>query len=532
MGLSIFQVGTLGMKSQAHALNTIGSNISNVNTAGYKRTDTRFASLLSSNLRTGAGNGTTISYANQERAHGGVLPKDYQTLDQQGRLIGSENSLDLAISGQGFFQVSPTLTTSNQIYFTRDGGFQVNVAGAKVNATADDNSIIQVEQGYLTDKNGYFLLGASPATDGTFSPTGALAPLRVDQYAFVDNFSATTTSSMYLNLPAAKQFSEASESTTTSVVDSTGKLRNLTTTFSRTPNTNEWIAEFSGDGLTTGNPSPGAAFSITTGTGSGKIMKLDPANRSISIQTELIPDAASPGAFQGLRVGDSISLTGTTAANGTYTIGAISADGGTVTVDTGTPLPGGPETVTAAGGATSTRVVGSPLIFDANGQLTSPATLTAALTWSGGGTNSIAIDLASMTQLNGSFNITDITQNGLASADMNNVSFDAKGHVIGSFSDGSSRIIYKIPLATFTNVNGLEAKSGNIYAESPLSGTSRSVFADTSGIATLSPNTLELSNVELATQFTQMIQVQQAYNSSATVFKTADELIVTARDLK
>ena len=118
---------------------------------------------------------------------------------------------------------------------------------AIINATADDNSIIQVEQGYLTDKNGYFLLGASPATDGTFSPTGALAPLRVDQYAFVDNFSATTTSSMYLNLPAAKQFSEASESTTTSVVDSTGKLRNLTTTFSRTPNTNEWIAEFSGD---------------------------------------------------------------------------------------------------------------------------------------------------------------------------------------------------------------------------------------------------------------------------------------------
>ncbi|MBL4690792.1 MAG: hypothetical protein JKY68_04930, partial [Rhodospirillales bacterium] len=80
--------------------------------------------------------------------------------------------------------------------------------------------------------------------------------------------------------------------------------------------------------------------------------------------------------------------------------------------------------------------------------------------------------------------------------------------------------------------NGLEAKSGNVYAESPLSGTRRSLFVDTSGIASLSPNTLELSNVDLTIQFTQMIQVQQAYNSSATVFKTVDELLVTARDLK
>ncbi|NQV83672.1 MAG: flagellar hook-basal body complex protein [Rhodospirillales bacterium] len=360
MGLSIFQPSTLGLKSQAHALNNIGNNISNVNTAGYKRTDTRFSTVLSNNLRTGAGNSTTVSFANQERANGGVLPKDYQTLDQQGRLSGTENSLDLAIAGDGFFQVSPTLTTSDQIYFTRDGGFQVNVAGAKVSAIGDDGNTIQVEQGYLADKNGYFLLGASPAADGTFSPTGALAPLRVDQYAFVDNFTATTTSGLILNLPATKNFADASESTTTSIVDSNGKLRNLTTTFSKSPTTNQWIAEFSGDNLTTGNPSPGAAFSVTTGTGSGKLMKLDPSSRSISIKTELVPDASSPGVFQGLRVGDSITLAGTTAANGTYTIGAISADGGTITVSTATPLPGGPENVTAAGSATSTRVVGSP----------------------------------------------------------------------------------------------------------------------------------------------------------------------------
>jgi len=636
------------MKSQAHALNTIGSNISNVNTSGYKRTDTRFSTVLSSNLRTGAGSSATKSYANQERALGGVLPKDFQTLDQQGILSGTDRTLDLAIVGDGFFQVSPSLTTNKDIFFTRDGGFQVSVAGSKVSALSDDGNTIQVEQGYLADKNGYFLLGVSPAADGTFSSTGALAPLRVDQYAFVNTFSATTTAGLNLNLPSYKQFSESNESTTFSIIDSNGLRRSLTTTFVKTPKTNEWQLQFSAENLTTATQSPGTAFSLTTGTGSGKLMQLDPSSRSISIKNELIPTAFSPGAFLGLKVGDSITLSGTTAANGTYTIGAISSDSATITVDASTPLPGGPETVrpvqqvdnitvggtvevgdkftvtlngvafnftattttandvaaglvaainggtepvtagAASGGvfsltadiagtaftsavtttetdgnpanaqtiatanvqtiatatatanllggsqvtATSTRVVGSPLVFNGYGTLTSPTSVTSSMTWSDGATNTIAFDLSSITQLNGVFTLVNFSENGLASANITDVSFDGQGHVVGNFSDGSARIIYKVPLAVFSNVNGLEAKSGNVYGESPLSGTRRSLFADTSGIAVLSPNTLELSNIDLTIQFTQMIRVQQAYNSSATVFKTVDELLMTARDLK
>jgi flagellar hook protein FlgE len=723
------------MKSQAHALNTIGSNISNVNTPGYKRTDTRFSTVLSSNLRTGAGSSATRSYANQERALGGVLPKDFQTLDQQGILSGTDRTLDLAIVGDGFFQVSPSLTTNKDIFFTRDGGFQVSVAGSKVSTLSDDGNTIQVEQGYLADKNGYFLLGVSPAADGTFSSTGALAPLRVDQYAFVNTFSATTTAGLNFNLPSYKQFSESNESTTFSIIDSNGLRRSLTTTFVKTPKTNEWQLQFSAENLTTATQSPGTAFSLTTGTGSGKLMQLDPSSRSISIKNELIPTAFSPGAFLGLKVGDSITLSGTTAANGTYTIGAISSDSATITVDASTPLPGGPETVrpvqqvdnitvggtvevgdkftvtlngvafnftattttandvaaglvaainggtepvtagaasggvfsltadiagtaftsavtttetdgsavvnnitvggtvevgdkftvtlngvafnftattatandvaaglvaainggtepvtagSASGGvfsltadiagtaftsavtttetdgnpanaqtiatanvqtiatatatanllggsqvtATSTRVVGSPLVFNGYGTLTSPTSVTSSMTWSDGATNTIAFDLSSITQLNGVFTLVNFSENGLASANITDVSFDGQGHVVGNFSDGSARIIYKVPLAVFSNVNGLEAKSGNVYGESPLSGTRRSLFADTSGIAVLSPNTLELSNIDLTIQFTQMIRVQQAYNSSATVFKTVDELLMTARDLK
>ncbi len=531
MGLSIFQTSTLGMRSQAHALNTIGNNIANVSTGGFKRIDTRFTSLLSGNLRTGPGANSTMLFSNQDRALGGVKPKDYQTLDQQGLLKATERSLDLAIAGEGFFQISPTVSGGGDMFFTRDGGFQVNVAGAQVPVIADDGSTINISQGFLTDKNGYFLLGVAPASDGTFSSTASLQPLRVDQYAFTNNFSATTTANLNLNLPAQKQFTEANESISLTVVDSNGKQRALTAVFVKSPTANQWQLMFTGDNLTALTQSPGAAFSMTAGTGTGRILTIDPSNRKIASYSELIPSATTPGVFMGLSVGDSITLAGT-GNDGTYTIGAISDDFSTITVDSGTPLPGSNETVTAASSVASTRVVGDPVIFDANGQLTSPATVTANIAWSDGATNDFTIDISNMSQLYGDFTPISYTQNGLSSSDMTSVSFDGAGHVIGNFADGSARKIYKIPLAAFTNVNGLEAVNGNVYRETAASGTQRSVFVDTSGIASFSPSTLELSNVELATQFTQMIQVQQAYNSSATVFKTADEMTMVARDLK
>ena len=63
MGYNLFQPATLGMKSHAHALDTIGINVANVNTGGYKRTDTRFETMISKSL-------------SQQTDMGGMKPKD------------------------------------------------------------------------------------------------------------------------------------------------------------------------------------------------------------------------------------------------------------------------------------------------------------------------------------------------------------------------------------------------------------------------------------------------------------------------
>ncbi len=512
------------MMSQAHALNTIGSNIANVNTGGYKRTDTRFATMLSDTVNNAAGTST-------ERSLGGVRPKDYATIDKQGLLKASERDLDLAIAGDGFFQVSPTLDVSGEILYTRDGGFDISIAGAQVSAVGPDGGAITVNQGYLTDKNGYFLLGVAPDINGLFPAASGLTAMRVDQFAFTNQFSPTTASSLSVNLSADKVFGDPSDSVSLTVVDSNGKTRALTATFVKSPTVNQWQMQLSGDNLTTAAQTPGGAFSLTAGVGTGSLMTLDPATRSISIKSEQVPAAGKPGAFLGLQVGDSITLAGTAASNNTYTIGAISADGSTITTTTGSPALGSAENLIAAT-ASSTRVVGDRVIFDSSGVVTSPTSFTNDLTWSDGATNSFTLDISKSTQFAGAFLSQSSSQNGLALSDLKKVSFDASGQVNGLFADGTTRTIYKIPLAAFSNPNGMEAVNGNVFAETGESGTARSVFADASGIAILAPGTLELSNVELSTQFTQMIQVQQAYNSSATVFKTVDEMTMVARDLK
>ena len=130
MGYNLFQPATLGMKTQAHALTTIGNNVANVNTGGYKRTDTRFETMISKSLS----NQTDL---------GGIKPKDFQRIDSQGFLSASDRDLDLAISGDGFYYVSPKITVSDEILFTRNGSFEVGLADAQTSTviTEDGSSI-------------------------------------------------------------------------------------------------------------------------------------------------------------------------------------------------------------------------------------------------------------------------------------------------------------------------------------------------------------------------------------------------------
>jgi len=97
-----FAVSTLGMMAQSHSLQTIGVNIANINTGGYKAADTRFATVLSR------------TFENHQSDIGGVRPQDYQRIDSQGFLVTSQSDLHVAINGKGFFILNTQLDGSGE----------------------------------------------------------------------------------------------------------------------------------------------------------------------------------------------------------------------------------------------------------------------------------------------------------------------------------------------------------------------------------------------------------------------------------
>lgn len=172
------------------------------------------------------------------------------------------------------------------------------------------------------------------------------------------------------------------------------------------------------------------------------------------------------------------------------------------------------------------------LTFDSLGQISTPTTLAFAPTWSDGSTLSMSLDISDMTQFAGDFTPYNYWQNGYGSGQVKDVRFDSQGHLVATFTNTQARAVYQLGLAVFNNPNSLEMINGNLFKVGPDTGSVTLTSAQDNGYAVIAPNAQELSNVDIAAEFTNMIVTQQAYNSSATVFRTVDEMTTTARDLK
>ena len=209
---SAFSVPTLGMMAQSHALSNIGNNIANITTGGFKRTDTNFTTVLSQTI-------------DKQSDLGGVTPSNLNQITQMGNLMASDRELDLAINGQGFFILNTDVSGSGQAYYGRDGSFEVTAVN-DISVTGIGGTTITSKDGYLVDKNGYFLQGwtADPVT-GLYSNT-TLSSLRVDSYAFTSLGQPTTTAALELNLPSTDNpgLSQVTELTVSGTVETGDKF--------------------------------------------------------------------------------------------------------------------------------------------------------------------------------------------------------------------------------------------------------------------------------------------------------------------
>jgi flagellar hook protein FlgE len=217
-----------------------------------------------------------------------------------------------------------------------------------------------------------------------------------------------------------------------------------------------------------------------------------------------------------------VSVTGTTVDF------AQTAAGGAIDVDaTGaTVTPATPFTVAAYSGlpAVNFNGNGTPAGFNVSDMTVSG--------WeSGAATSNMSVDLGTaglsdgLTQSSGAYSIGFINQNGVQFGSFSGVAISDEGLVVALFDNGETLPIYKIPLATFANPNGLSAKTGNVYLASDTTGTPILRDAKSAGAGTISAGALENSTVDLGTEFTNMIIAQRAYSAATKIITTADDML-------
>lgn len=123
-------------------------------------------------------------------------------------------------------------------------------------------------------------------------------------------------------------------------------------------------------------------------------------------------------------------------------------------------------------------------------------------------------------------------QDGYALGYLENFKIDSTGTITGVYSNGTNRTLGQIALATFTNQGGLEKAGDNTYVKSNNSGEAKINASGVAGAGSLLAGALEMSNVDLTEQFTDMIVTQRGFQSNAKTIQTADTLLETVLSLK
>ena len=166
--------------------------------------------------------------------------------------------------------------------------------------------------------------------------------------------------------------------------------------------------------------------------------------------------------------------------------------------------------------------------FDANGQVdptTITPTPTVTITMTNGAADvSLALDLSRMTQL-GDTSEVQATADGSGPGSLTTFSIDANGIVTGIYSNGVRETLGQIGVATFANSGGLVKTGGNLLDISPSSGQPEIRPPGVGARGTIAAGFLEMSNVDLAQQFTNMIMAERGFQANSRVVSTSNEIL-------
>jgi len=460
--------GVSGLRNHQTRMDVIGNNIANVNTVGFKKSRVTFQDMLSQTLRGASSATANRAGTNPMQVGLGMSLASIDIIHTGGSPQSTGKNTDLSIEGEGFFLLSDGLNT----YYTRAGNFDFDT-----NKTFYHTSTGMIVKGYMADANGV-INPDSPLVDINLASQVTSPPKATSNVTYSKNLDSRVSA---VTTPTTASYNHTTGTDT--VIDLGGVITDVS------------IA-----GLTQGTD-------YKVDYSSGKITIF------ASVGTATYDVTYTKAHFQApIQVHDSKGFT--------HMVTAIFTKIGdnTWAVDTVIRDPEQGDMVVTGG-------VGTLTFSPSTGKLVDSTVTPATYAIAGADALNFALDFSNVTEYAGDFTIFASGQDGYTAGDLEGITVDTTGTITGSFSNGQSRKLAQIAIATFANPSGLMRVGNNLFQPSNNSGVPNTGLPGLSGRGIVKPETLEMSNVDLSEEFVDMIITQRGFQANSRVITTSDQIL-------
>lgn len=560
--------GVAGLKTHQTRMDVIGNNIANVNTTAYKSSSMTFSELMSQTTQKASGaNATTgVGGTNAKQIGLGVKAGAINTaITTQGSAQSTGNPFDIMITGDNFFVVS----NGSENFFTRDGSFYVDGAGNlamtstgyNVMGWGVDETTGNIKQDTVT------ALRIMSAANMTYPPE---ATTKANISGILDENDKDVTSAngktVNLNFFDARGYSYTAKFTfkqsggdktneysmeLNKILDSTGaeidisKLKfgnrsqqKMETKVTLNTDTYKW----DGKVLKTKDGTTEVANLADIFKADGSL--ITPADDAAAQKQQKALDAiAKAYGYEG-STDEFLNLYITSTANKDKQLTIQDLLGNMMAGKTTDVLPADGSAITMEG----RYFEGTTVVFNKDtgklesvGGSTTNLNVNAAFSALGGNFSDVTIDLSKCTNYDNKGTSTigatsgdlDGLGTGRRLGDMIGVSIQKDGMIYARYDNGMTKLLGQIATAAFANASGLEKEGDNLYSATLNSGEFDGIGVDiTAGGGYMSTGQLEMSNVDLSSEFTEMITTQRGFQANSRIITVSDTLLEELTNLK
>ncbi|WP_019026989.1 flagellar hook protein FlgE [Colwellia piezophila] len=458
-----FNIALSGLNAAQKDLDVSSNNIANVNTVGFKESRAEFVDVYAASLLA----------SGKTKVGDGVLTADVAQQFSQGSIQFTNNALDLAITGNGFFATVPELGSLETSY-TRAGQFKLN----------SDNFVVNSQGGHL--------LGFPVNTDGSSASVSlsTAEPIRIPTASGAP--TKTSSVDIRMNLPAGDSYIAGApgnfdpddpltfnNSTSVTIFDSLGDSHVMTYFFVKDDpiaNPNQWMMFAAVDGKVIDLEDPLGTAVADGRVGGGVSGPLQPTGGVVGARLEFNASGDFIAQFPPL------------------------PSGGIVTVPFTNHLPNG---------ADSTQTV----LIDFNLDPTGP-------------------NPNEPTQFASNFEVTALNQDGLAVGRLTGIDIGVDGLVRATYSNGTSQPLSRIAMVNFANEQGLTQTGSTNWKESIVSGEALAGEAGSGTFGTINSSALEQSNVNLTTELIDLISAQRNFQANSRALEVDNQLNQTILQIR